>query len=181
MHAGSPATTAPGSATRRTPTLRRPQRDTRPGPHGPPPRSPGPPRSAFWAHRPLEQLVHAPRRREFTLELSDPTASRDQLRVLRARHPGQLAPINALLSTPVVDRLTTHTQISRDLRDRPPSSDQIQDLATELRRISPWHADPSLRVTGMASLTNRLHRTGGTSGGSCCFGRSGGGQFVVDG
>src|SRR6266511_5011585 len=75
------------------------------------------PRTAFWAHRLLQQLGRAPMHRELGLELLDPTSRCAQLLALARAQPRQLAAIDQLLTPPAVDRLIADLEQARNLGD----------------------------------------------------------------
>jgi signal transduction histidine kinase len=85
------------------------------------------------------------------LELADPFPSRHQLRLLRGRQPSLETAVDAVLTSPRVDRLLADAEIGRDLTDLATGLHQLQHAPAELRRIptSP-HAvllqDSSIRV-----------------------------------
>lgn len=74
--------------------------------------------------------------RQLGFQLRDSLAGRDQLSVVAAGDARQLATIDQMLPPPQVDHLIADLQIGGDLRHQTTSSDQIQHLATELRRIT---------------------------------------------
>ena len=98
--AGPLALTAAGTARRRSrrTTPRAPGR--RPRPATPRPPSLRSPRSAFWAHRLLQQLRRPPMHRQLGLELADPPPRRPQLLPLLRAQPRQLTAIDQLLPPP---------------------------------------------------------------------------------
>jgi hypothetical protein len=97
----------------------------------------------FWAHRLLEQLAGTLVDRQLGLQLRDPTPGRCQLCLLRRGQSWLVAGVDAVLPAPGVDRLVADLEVMRDLRDRAASLEQVEDLATELRRVTPGHADLS--------------------------------------
>jgi hypothetical protein len=70
----------------------------------------------LWGHHIAEQLRGPAVDRQLSFQLGDPLARRDQLRMAAADDPGQLAAVDQLLPTPVVDRLLADFKVVRDLR-----------------------------------------------------------------
>lgn len=103
---------------------------------GLPRRSLRPPRSDFWAGFLLEQVHRPASDSQLGLEFADPLVRRRKLTLLGTAQAGRLAPINPVLSAPVVDRLDTNVQIVRDASHTAPLREQIEDLASELCRIA---------------------------------------------
>jgi NAD(P)-dependent dehydrogenase (short-subunit alcohol dehydrogenase family) len=98
---------------------------------------------------------------QLDLQLGDPLARGDQLCMISAGHARHLAGIGQL-PPPGADHRRADIQVSSDLRCRPPGSEQVQDLATELQRVTPGHIvlHELLMVDHPAT---RLRRTRGTS------------------
>lgn len=59
-----------------------------------------------------------------------------------------------VLSPPVVDRLSRHSQILSDRCHRPTSGDQVEHPATKLRWTLPWHVRPSF--TGQSTPDSNM-------------------------
>jgi len=59
--------------------------------------------------------------------------------MIGAVHAGYLAAAGQLLPPSGIDHLRADIQVMRDLRDRPPRRDQVQDFPPELRRVPPRH------------------------------------------
>jgi len=91
-------------------------------------------------------------------ELGDPFVRRDQLDMITARDPRDLSRVDEMLASPDVDRLIGDTEIGGDASDSAASIEAIRDLAPELGRIPPRHADLCLRV----SSTTRFQHKGCT-------------------
>ncbi len=68
------------------------------------------------------------------------------------RHLGVLAlhtdTVDQVLAAPEVDALLTDVQIGVDLRHPTPGRDQVQDLATKLRRVNLWAWSGSSELLG---------------------------------
>src|SRR5690606_1714201 len=116
----------------------------RSAPGDPPRRSPRSPRTVFWGHHlSLQQLIRPAGHRQLVLQLDDPPASSLQLGVLDRGQSGCLTSVDLILFPPCVDRLSGQIEILGDRCHRSPGSDQVENSATELRRISPRHVRPS--------------------------------------
>lgn len=100
------------------------------------------------------------------LELADPFPSRHQLRRLRGRQPSLETAVDAVLTSPRVDRLLADAEIGCDLTDLATGLHQLQHAPAELRRIptSP-HAvllqDSSIRVQLRDSTKPGAHQSFG--------------------
>src|SRR6266545_6409511 len=117
------------------------------------------PRTAFWAHRLLQQLGRAPMHRELGLELLDPTSRCAQLLALARAQPRQLAAIDQLLTPPAVDQLIADLEQERNLGDCLTRRDQIERPPTELRRIPlPCHTRPPESSSRSPDSRNRTLR-----------------------
>ena len=73
---------------------------------------------------------------ELGLELTDPLDCRRELAFLTGSQARRLTSVDLILTASVVDRLVTDVEVVRDTRDAPPGSEQVKDLASDLRRIS---------------------------------------------
>lgn len=82
--------------------------------------------------------------RQLGLQLGDPPPGRGKLRLLNRGEPRRLPGVDVLLPAPCVDRLFAHLQVMRDLRYLAAGPEQVEDLAAELRRVTPGYADLSL-------------------------------------
>ena len=81
--------------------------------------------------------------------------------MVATRDPRALPGVDQVLVPPVVDRLVTDPEIGGDLGDRAARLQQVKDLATKLRWVSPGHVSPSDADT--KSKINQLHQLRGTS------------------
>jgi hypothetical protein len=82
------------------------------------------------------------------LQLGDPPARCDQLGVVGAGDPGQLPGVDQMLAVPDVDGLLADVQTCSNLGDTAASGDQVEDLATELWRVTLGHAERSSELLG---------------------------------
>jgi hypothetical protein len=76
---------------------------------------------------------------QLVLQLRDPLPRRHQLRLISAGQPRYLTAVDQLLTAPGIARLSADLQIVRDLRNRPPRGNQVQDSPAELGRVTPRH------------------------------------------
>ena len=74
--------------------------------------------------------------RDLVLEFADPLLRRRQLRSFSAAQAGFEATVDAVLTSPVVDRLAADPEVLSDLGDPAAALDQIQHPSPELGRIS---------------------------------------------
>src|SRR5438105_9111887 len=141
MHDAPSAPTVRDGAAHGTPTPTHQGRDMRPAPGvllRPSPRSP---RSVSWVRTLLQQGRRAPMNRELGLEFTDSLTSREQLPALTRRQTGVDPSVDAVLATPRIDRLLADTEIRGNLPDLAARRNELQNAATELRRITlPRHA-----------------------------------------
>lgn len=78
---------------------------------------------------------------ELGLERTDAPARRKQLGSLTGRKPGLLAPVDALLSPPVVKRLVADSEVPGDVDDLAARGQKIEGGATQFGSSPPpWHA-----------------------------------------
>jgi hypothetical protein len=105
----------------------------------------------LWAGLLLEQVGDPAMHSQLGFELADRFSSRHQLRLLHGRQPRLETPVDAVLTSPRVDRLIADPEIRSNLGDLAAGLHQIQYAPAKLRRIptSP-HAvllqDSSIRV-----------------------------------
>jgi hypothetical protein len=95
----------------------------------------------LWVGPVLEQLGGPPVHGQLRFEFTDALARRHEFGVFRRRQPGLDPAVDAVLATPVVDRLIANAGVGRDVRDLAAHLDQIEHTTPELRRIrTPSHA-----------------------------------------
>ena len=109
----------------------------------PRPSCPGSLRTAPCGHHPgSQQFVGSSGHGQVGLQLGDAAAGSSQFLLLPRRKTRLDTSVNSVLAPPVIDCLVRHAKIGRPGRHRPASSQQVPDLAAELRWISIRHEIP---------------------------------------
>jgi hypothetical protein len=91
----------------------------------------------LWVGAFLQQLGGPAMHSQLRLKLADPLAICRQPTALARAQTSFKAPIDPVLTPPVVDRLLGDPEIHGHVRDPPAGLDQIQHATAELRRITP--------------------------------------------
>src|SRR5690606_29951765 len=95
------------------------------------------PRTAFWVRVALEEFRRSAVHRDLGLELADALLRRRELGSFAGAQARLEALVDAVLATPVVDRLIADPEILRDVCDASPRADQFQHSTAKLRRVTP--------------------------------------------
>jgi hypothetical protein len=115
----------------------------------------------FWAHHPAltEELGRPLHRRQLCLELGDPQAGCAQLSRLLGGRPGELAPVDAILALPAVERGGMDTELGRHDFDLAALAQLLDDHRPKLRSVGMRHGCPP---PGSAAKSRKSGpRTGG--------------------
>jgi hypothetical protein len=85
---------------------------------------------------------------EFLLQFGDAPAGGHEFGLIGAGDAGYLAGVDQVLAAPEVDALLADVQVAGYLRDTSTRRDQIEDLPTELWRVSLGYAERSSELLG---------------------------------
>ena len=102
----------------------------------------------LWGAALFEQFGGATVDGDLGLEFGDPSPCGDQFGVVGAGRARQLAGVDQLLVAPGVDRLFADVEICGDLGDAATGCDEVEHLASKLRRVPLGHGEWSSGLLG---------------------------------